>query len=78
MFNREKQVKKCMYILLIFSPLFFLFHTNVNAYIDPGSVNYVLQILIAGFIGAAFIIKVFWKNIKQFVARIIKKKNEKE
>ena len=33
------------------------------AYIDPGSGSYLLQILVAGLLGASFAVKRFWGNI---------------
>lgn len=36
------------------------------AYIDPGSGSYLLQILVAGLLGASFAIKRFWGNIKSY------------
>jgi hypothetical protein len=40
-----------------------------RAYLDPGNGSYVLQILIGGFIAAAFAAKVFWLNIAAFFGR---------
>jgi len=36
---------------------------DAYAYLDPGTGSYFLQILIAGLLGALFLIKGFWKNI---------------
>ena len=35
-------------------------------YLDPGSGSYLLQLLIAGFLGALFAIRLYWKRIKGF------------
>ena len=40
---------------------------EANAYIDPSTGSYLLQILLAGFLGALFTLKIFWKNVKTFV-----------
>ncbi|MCF7811102.1 hypothetical protein K9N50_08970 [bacterium] len=40
--------------------------SNAYAYLDPGTGSYLLQILIAGLVGAAFSIKIFWQKIKDF------------
>ncbi len=42
------------------------------AYIDPGTGSYLLQLLIAGIVGAAFAVKVFWQNITAAFARIFR------
>ena len=38
------------------------------AYIDPGTGSYVVQLVIAGLLGASFAIKIYWKKIKAFLA----------
>jgi hypothetical protein len=39
---------------------------GAHAYIDPGTGSYILQIVIAGLVGAAFTLKLFWKRIQLF------------
>lgn len=41
------------------------------AYLDPGSGSFLIQILIALFLGSAFAIRTFWGRIKSFFARIL-------
>ena len=36
------------------------------AYVDPGTGSYLLQILIAGLLGAAFALKLYWTRVKGF------------
>ncbi|MFV2045053.1 MAG: hypothetical protein ACC700_17680 [Anaerolineales bacterium] len=36
------------------------------SYLDPGSGSYLLQLLIAGALGAAFAVRLYWKRIKGF------------
>lgn len=45
-----------------------LFHllTASLGYLDPGSGSFILQLVIASLLGAAFIIKAYWKKIKGF------------
>jgi hypothetical protein len=33
-------------------------------YLDPGSGSFLIQLIIAGIVGAGFIIKAYWKKIK--------------
>jgi hypothetical protein len=40
------------------------------AYVDPGSGSYVLQLVIASFLGALFAIKLSWIKVKAFFARL--------
>jgi hypothetical protein len=41
---------------------------DAHAYLDPGTGSYVLQMIIAGLLGAAFAIKMSWMRIKRFIA----------
>jgi hypothetical protein len=45
--------------LLLLAP-----HLRPHAYLDPGSGSFLIQLIIAGLVGAGFIIKVYWKKIK--------------
>jgi hypothetical protein len=38
-------------------------------YLDPGSGSYIFQLLIAGIVGAIFIIRVYWKRILGFFSK---------
>jgi ABC-type polysaccharide/polyol phosphate export permease len=37
-----------------------------NAYLDPGSGSFILQLLIATLVGGMFILKTYWKKIMSF------------
>jgi len=41
------------------------------AYIDPATGSFVLQMLIAGFLGELFALKLFWKRVKGFFCRML-------
>jgi len=51
---------------------------NAYAYLDPGTGSYLVQILIAGLVGAAFSIKIFWQRIKDFFSGKKPDNNEDE
>ena len=46
----------------------FIFITLVpkgaHAYIDPGTGSYIIQLLVAGFLSSAYLIKTYWYKIK--------------
>ncbi len=46
------------------------------AYLDPGSGSFLIQLLLAGIVGAGFIIKVYWKKIKALFTRSAPKKED--
>ena len=50
----------------------------VHAYVDPGTGSYFLQILIAGMLGAAFAVKLYWRKIKNFLAGTVFGRNRTE
>jgi hypothetical protein len=52
---------------------FFMMDHPAYCYIDPGTGSYVLQILIAAFLGVTFAIKMFWQRIKSFFSGIFRK-----
>lgn len=41
------------------------------AYLDPGAGSMLLQLLIAGILGALFTIKMYWYRLKRFFARCL-------
>jgi len=50
-----------------------LFKAQAYAYIDPGTGSYLFQIMIAGFIGGVFAVKMHWLKIKNFFKNLLKK-----
>jgi hypothetical protein len=44
------------------------------AYVDPGTGSYVLQLIMAGLLAAAFALKSYWRNITAFLSRLLSKK----
>jgi hypothetical protein len=47
--------------------------TKEMAYLDPGSGSYLIQLLIAGLLGAAFAVRMSWSRIKSFFRRLLGK-----
>lgn len=44
------------------------------AYLDPGTGSYIIQLLIAGVLGAAFLLRGYWKTVKDFFVNLFSKK----
>lgn len=55
-----------------------IFARPAYAYLDPGTGSYILQLLIAGLLGAAFALKLFWKNIKAFFTGLFSSQEESD
>ena len=43
------------------------------AYLDPGSGSYLLQLLIAGALGALFALRLYWSRVKGFFAGLFRR-----
>ncbi len=65
----RKFVKYLVMALFVLS----LFPTIAFAYLDPGTGSYVLQVVLGAFLGGLFAIKMYWRNIRTFVANIFSK-----
>jgi hypothetical protein len=48
------------------------------AYLDPGTGSYVLQMIIAGLLGAAFAIKMSWFRIKRFITGLFSRNDRND
>lgn len=42
---------------------------DAEAYVDPGTGSYFLQILLAGILGGAFAVRIYWRRIRRFLTR---------
>ena len=51
---------------------------RTQAYLDPGSGSFLIQLLIAGVVGAGFLIRAYWKKIKGLFNRSEAKKDNDE
>lgn len=49
-----------------------------QAYLDPGSGSFILQLLIASLVGAAFILKTYWRRITGFFRNLSSKGQDEE
>ena len=62
---------------IVFS-LIVISSTGADAYIDPGTGSYVLQVVIASLLAAGFVIRATWKNIVGAVTKRFGKRNADE
>lgn len=47
-------------------------------YIDPGSGSLIFQIILAGFLGGVYAVKLYWKKIKDFFNSVLSKKKDEK
>lgn len=45
---------------------------NSYAYLDPGTGSYVIQVVLALFVGAAFSLKLYWAKVTSAIRKIFK------
>lgn len=57
--------KYCLALLI-----FFFLAKPAHAYIDPGTGSLILQMLIAGLLGASFAVKIHWRKIRAFLINL--------
>jgi len=62
-------------LILFFLLVLLSFAKDSEAYIDPGSGSYVLQLIVASFFAVVFTVKMFWRNIKVFFSGAGRKKD---
>ena len=58
-------------VLLLLIGMFFM-ESSVYGYIDPGTGSFIIQILIAGFLGGLYAVKFYWKKIKGGISSVFK------
>jgi len=56
----------------------FTYSQSAAAYLDPGAGSLMLQMLIAGIMGALFTIKLYWYRLKAFIARMLGRESDIE
>ena len=69
MMNPKKVIFQIITLLAVIS---FVYPRKALAYLDPGSGSYLIQMLIAGAVGFGFILRNYWKKLKD----IFKKKTD--
>jgi hypothetical protein len=74
--NKGDEMKKSFFMLILSLVCFMTFSKNSYAYLDPGTGSYLVQILIASFFGAAFTLKIYWRNVKAWFASLGKNKKK--
>ncbi|MBY0549041.1 MAG: hypothetical protein K2W95_17340 [Candidatus Obscuribacterales bacterium] len=49
--------------------LYFLMAQDAQAYLDPSTGSYIIQILIGALVTVGFTFRTVWRNVKQFFCR---------
>jgi hypothetical protein len=51
---------------------------EAHAYLDPGSLNFIVQAIVGAILGAAIFIKLQWKRVKAATIRIFVRNGDEE
>jgi hypothetical protein len=51
---------------------------RAQAYLDPGTGSYLIQVLLAGLLAGAVAAKLFWRNITAFLRRLFPRQSAPE
>ena len=66
---------RAIFVFVIFCSIF---PQNAYGYLDAGTGAYIVQILVAIFVGGVISMKIFWTNIKMFFQKLFSKKEKVE
>ena len=64
-------------IVLFLGLFLFVLPKHAEAYLDPGTGSYVLQIIAAVFFGGVYFITAGWKHIRMFISKLFSGKDQK-
>jgi len=67
-----------MNLLILIATLLLIWPHNTYAYLDPGTGSYIIQLIMAVFLGGIFALKIFWKQIKLFFIKIFSRNHSNE
>jgi len=65
-------------MLVIFTMIYLMLPQIAYSYLDPGTGSYVLQVLLAAFVGVAFTAKIYWAKIKMVFVNLFSKLTKKK
>jgi hypothetical protein len=60
-------------VLLLLVLALLLLPSTAQAYLDPGTGSYVLQLLLGTLLGGLFALGVFWRRVLAFARRLFKR-----
>ena len=78
--NRFKVIKRAYSNTIFYSLVLvlFLFPVDAYAYIDLGTGSYMLQLMIGSLLGAAYVLKVYWRKVLGFFRNLFLKSQKEK
>lgn len=69
-------LKAFFWMFFVCSGVFLVGTSNACAYIDPGTGSFVVQIVLAVFLGITLTVKAFWDSVKKSIKSLFRSKEE--
>ena len=66
----RKYAVRIIVVLVMFILTQLLFPRQSEAYLDPGTGSFIIQMLIAAFVGGVFMLKGYFKKVKDFFKKL--------
>ncbi|MDH4156856.1 MAG: hypothetical protein OEW00_06230 [candidate division Zixibacteria bacterium] len=66
-------MRRLLSVFLLTGLLIVLSYQPAHAYLDPATGSYILQLVLAGLLGAALAVKIFWRNLRSFFGKLFSK-----
>lgn len=63
---------------IAFILLLLIFYENAHAYLDAGTGSYIIQILVAFFVGGVFALKLTWGYFRRAFQKLFSKESKEE
>lgn len=63
-------------ILFLLTVFLFVAPMKAQAYLDPGTGSYITQVLIGFVAGGAYLLKIYWNKLKDFIQDMKEKKTK--
>ena len=75
---RRRRLRSWWQVLLIAAAFELISVRDAHAYIDPGSISFLFQALIAAFLGTLFALKSYWRGLTVRLRAFFQSKEEDE
>lgn len=72
------QLCSTVLLTLLRASVLLAFPQRVQAYLDPGTGSYLVQVLIAGLLAGGLAVRLFWRNISGFLRRLFSRTDSTE
>lgn len=68
--------KHVLTMALVWTAVIYSLPLSAHAYLDPGTGSFVIQAVVASFLGIAFTVKTYWQQLKLKFGQCFGRKNE--